>query len=275
MSLKPEDYLEPACPLCMSDPTQENPVRRIDLQRMMQKLDEHLGRNDYVAALRHLKYWLAEADFYHDVQGTLAVYNELMGLHRKMGHKDAALSAVSHGLSLIERLNLEDTVTAGTTYVNAATVYKAFDMIDKALPLYCSAQMIYEKALCGDDPRLGGLYNNMALALSADGQYEEADDYYRKALKVMEHAEHGALEQAITYLNMADNEAAKLGILESEGVTEQYLDQAQRLLKLPELPRNGYYAFVCEKCAPTFRYFGRFAFAEELEALSKKIYERA
>ena len=54
MSLKPEDYLEPACPLCMSDPTQENPVRRIDLQRMMQKLDEHLGRNDYVAALRHL-----------------------------------------------------------------------------------------------------------------------------------------------------------------------------------------------------------------------------
>ena len=42
----------------------------------------------------------------------------------------------------------------------------------------------------------------------------------------------------------------------------------------PGLPRNGYYAFVCEKCAPTFDYFGRFAFAAELRAVSEEIYAR-
>lgn len=275
MRLSPEDYLEPSCPLCMSDPTEENPVRRIDLQRMLQKLDEHLNRNDYVSALRHLKFWLSEADHYNDSQGMLAVYNELMGLHRKLAHKDAAINAVSHALTLIDRLELDGTVSAGTTYVNAATVYKAFNLVEKALPLYYSAQKIYESNLCGNDSRLGGLYNNMALALSANKQYDEAESYYRKALDVMAQAEHGALEQAITYLNMADNTVAKLGLLESEAITEQYLDQAQQLLQQPSLPRNGYYAFVCEKCAPTFRYFGRFALADELEALSKTIYERS
>lgn len=275
MNLKPEDYLEPSCPLCMSDPTEENPVRRVDLQRMMQKLDEHLNRNDYVSALRHLKFWLAEADHYNDAQGMLAVYNELMGLHRKLGHKDAAINAVSHALTLIDRLELDGTVSAGTTFVNAATVYKAFDLVEKSLPLYLRAQKIYEANLCGNDPRLGGLYNNMALALSADKQFDEAEHCYRKALEVMAQTEHGAMEQAITYLNMADNAVAKLGILESEAITEQYLNQAQQLLQQPSLPRNGYYAFVCEKCAPTFRYFGRFALADELEALSKEIYERS
>lgn len=275
MNLKREDYLEPSCPLCMNDPTDDKPVRRIDLQRMMQKLDEYLGRNDYVGALRHLSYWLAEANYYNDAQGTLAVYNELMGLHRKQGQRDEAIDAAAHGLTLVEQLQLEQSITAGTTYVNAATVYKAFGLLEKALPLYRSAQTIYEKNLCGGDPRLGGLYNNMALALSENKQYDEAEAYYRKALQIMEQAEHGALEQAITYLNMADNAVAKLGILESEAITEQYLAQAQQLLTLPSLPQNGYYAFVCEKCAPTFRYFGHFAFAEELEGRAKSIYERS
>ena len=90
----------------------------------------------------------------------------------------------------------------------------------------------------------------------------------------MTHAEHGALEQAITYLNMADNAVAKLGILESEGVTEQYLDQAQRLLKLPELPQNGYYAFVCEKCAPVFGYYGYFLTQQELNRRAREIHDR-
>ena len=41
------------------------------------------------------------------------------------------------------------------------------------------------------------------------------------------------------------------------------------------MPHNGYYAYVCEKCAPTFRYFGRFACADELKQRSDEIYERS
>ena len=56
---------------------------------------------------------------------------------------------------------------------------------------------------------------------------------------------------------------------------EQCLDLAEALLERPELPRNGYYAFVCEKCAPTFAYYGYFAFAEELNRRAEAIYAGA
>ena len=275
MSIKPEDYLEPTCPFCVDTYQKDRPVHRIDLCRMMEKLDEHLGRNDYAAAERHLDFWLSEARFNNDDQGALSVLNELMGLHRKCGHEVQAMEAVREGLSLLDSLDLEGTVTAGTTFVNAATVYKSFGKAADALPLYRKAQEIYEQHLSQEDGRLGGLYNNMALALVDEKQYGEARRYYEKALAIMANVRYGQLEQAITYLNLADLATAELGLLESEDQVNDYLDRAEVLLETPEVPRNGYYAFVCEKCAPTFRYFGRFACADELKQRSDAIYERS
>ena len=91
----------------------------------------------------------------------------------------------------------------------------------------------------------------------------------------MANVRYGQLEQAITYLNLADLATAELGLLESEDQVNDYLNRAEALLETPEVPRNGYYAFVCEKCAPTFRYFGRFAYADELKQRSDAIYERS
>lgn len=273
--LKPEDYLEPACPFCTDGLDGKKPVHRIDLCRMMEKLDDDLSRNDYSAAERHLRFWLEEAHFQNDDQGALAVYNELMGLHRKCGHEAEALAAMREALKLLDALELEGTVTAATTHVNAGTVLKAFGQAEAALVHYRAAEAVYLSRLPADDARLGGLYNNMALALVDQKDFAQADVCYRKALAVMEQVENGALEQAITYLNMANCAEDELGLLESEERVEACLAKAEALLERPELPRNGYYAFVAEKCASAFRYFGRFAFAEELEHRAEDIYERS
>ena len=37
--------------------------------------------------------------------------------------------------------------------------------------------------------------------------------------------------------------------------------------------RDGYYAFVCEKCASVFGYYGHFAYEKELYERSRRIYE--
>lgn len=273
-ALKREDYYEPSCPFCTDGLDGKQPIRRIDVSRMMGRLNAYLDRNDYDAAERHLQYWLAEAQNGNDERGALTIRNEQMGLYRKRGKREEALEAVLEGLSLLRALQFEGTLTAGTTYVNAATVYKSFGMAKEALPLYRAAQEIYEKTLPEDDARLGGLYNNMALALVDEQQYCEAEACYRKALSVMSRVEHGEAEAAITYLNLADLAAEELGLLESEEIVSAYLDKAETLLETPSLPHNGYYAFVCEKCAPTFDYFGRFAYAKELKTRSEEIYAR-
>lgn len=266
--LEKDDYLEPTCPLCMD----QSDVRPVPVGRIIEKLDEHLGRNDYAAAERHLRYWLAEAEQGQDLRGQLSLSNELMGLYRKLGREEDSLAFVARALDLLPRAEEPDSVTAGTTWVNAATVYKAFGQAEKALPYYEKAQQVYEARLSEEDPRRGGLYNNMALALTDLGRFSDARAAYAQALAVMAHVPHGAWDQAITELNLADLAAAELGLLEGEREIEDRLDRAWTLLDCPRGDWNGYYAFVCEKCAPSFTYFGRFADGEALKQRAEEIY---
>ena len=267
--LRPEDYLEPGCVFCKPEDGEAKPV---DLRRCFTRLDEYLDRNDYEAARRHLEYWKAEALANRDLRGLLSIENERMGLFRKLGDETAAGEALDSALELVARTGLEGSVTAATTWLNAATVRKRFGRAGEALPLYERAREIYERELSPEDPRLAGLYNNMALALGDLGRFAEARSLYEKALGIVSHQEHGALEAAVTELNLADLAAAERGLLEAEEEIETRLDRAWTLLETPELPRNGYYAFTCEKCASVFQYYGRFLDARELKERAEKIY---
>ena len=270
--LKPEDYLEPACIFCTPE---QQTIHPVDLRRCLGRLDEYLSRNDTAAAERHLNYWKQEALAGNDLRGLLTIENERMGLYRKLGKQEAAKEAVQSALSLVDRTGLQDTVTAATTWLNVGTVYKSFRQSETALPWYEQARTIYERELDRDDPRLAGLYNNLALVLVDLRRFAEARDLYGKALTIVEKAENGAPDAAITELNLANLAEAEGGLLEAEAEIEAHLDRAKALLDRPDLPQDGYYAFVCDKCAPTFGYYGRFADAQELKERSEAIYARA
>ncbi len=264
----------------------------IPQERIVQKLDEYMGRRDYEGAERHLLYWLEEARAVSDRRGELMVRNELVGHFRKVGNKERALANVDEALRLVDELGLGATVSAGTTYVNAATACNAFGRDERSLELFKKAAQVYEQNSGTAPHLLGGLYNNMALVCVATGDFERADKLYERALATMAGVENGELEQAITYLNMADAAVARvraaLGVAPDappaeafmadascEEAVESYLDAALALLDAPSLPHDGYYAFVCEKCAPTFAYYGYFLVDADLRERAKEIYERA
>lgn len=270
-TLRPEDYTEPDCVLCMD----KSDVKPIDTKRFIEKLDSYYSKNDYAGAERHLKYWLSEASAGNDLRGQFTVYNEMMGMYRKTDRYEEAVSASEKAIALISSLGIENTAAAGTAYVNAATVYKTFGMSDKALPLFEKAKAIYEITLKENDGRTGGLYNNMALSLADLHRYGEALGYYEKAINIMLKNENGELEAAISYLNMANAKEAQIGAEAAEEFISDCIEKAKKLIDTPTLKRDGYYAFVCEKCAPTFEYYGYFLYANELKELSKEIYERA
>ena len=272
--IKPEDYVEPRCLLCGEPFGSENPVKPIPQQRIIEKTDEYMSRRDYPAVERHLLYWLEEARAGRDLRGELLVRNELIGHFRKTGKKQQAMDNVDAALELVDRIGYSGTVSAGTTYTNAATACQAFGFPEKARGLFERARAVYESDPHTTPSLLGGLYNNMALNCVTLNRYEEADGLYRKALEIMGTVPGGRLEQAITYLNMADAEAAKRGMPEAESTVFDLLDKAADLLDHPDAPEDGYYAFVCEKCAPTFSYYGDFLEAEKLEKKANAIYQR-
>lgn len=268
--LNKEDYTEPCCPLKMN--TQVTPI---SVGRVIERLDAYLSRNDYAAAEKHLRYWLAEAQNGNDLQGELTVRNEQIGLYRKCGKEAECLEAIRAALQLAAAMGADSTVTYGTTLVNAATGYKAFGKPAEALPLYEQAKRIYESLLAPEDARLAGLYNNMALTLTELKEYRTAESLFFRAIAIMEQQPHGAGEVAVSYLNLADLVTAELGLLDGEAQADAYLQKAETLLLTEDLPRDGNYAFICEKCAPVFGYYGRFLTQQALAQRAREIYERA
>lgn len=246
----------------------------VPVQRVIEKLDEHLGKNDYSAAEKHLLYWLDEAKATEDKRSELLILNELAGLYRKLSKEENAIDIVASLLLLVKEMEIENDIGAGTTYINCATVYKAFGKAEEAIPLFEKAKVIYESFLPDNDKRFGGLYNNMALGLVDLERYDEAYALYEKAVEVMKNNVDSDLEVAITYLNIASAKETQLGAVESEKIVAEYLEKAMKILD-EHKERDGYYAFVCEKCSSVFGYFGYFVYENELDKRASDIYERS
>ncbi len=245
--------------------------RYISTDRILERLDSHLHRNDYASAERHLLYWLEEAERIGDHRAELLMRNELMGLYRKLGREREALGCVEVALKKIEELAIGHQVGAATTFLNCATVCKAFGEAERSLELFGRAREVYERELDAADERLGGLYNNMALTLVDLDRFDEANAMYESAISIMKETEAGELEVAITYLNMASAAEAELGLVDADEKIQEYMDMAEELIENYG-NRDGYYAFVCEKCASVFGYYGRFLYENELKERAGRIY---
>ena len=300
----------------LRDETAE-PIRPVPQRRIVEKMDEYMSRRDYAGAERHLLYWLAEAELGRDLQGQLMLRNEMVGHYRKTGQREKAMESAGRALELLAELGMESTISAGTTFVNIATACNAFGEYGRSMELFERARAAYESSVYVEPQLLGGLYNNMALTCTALGRCEEALELYEKAAGVMAEVPDGELEQAITFLNMANTVEAMEGLEHGESRIFELVERAQELLekkgeellgdgsgipggidglsggidglsgggsKIPDKPgalrelsreeraRIGYYAFVCEKCAPTFEYYGYFLAAESLRETAERIY---
>ena len=244
-------------------------------RRIREKLDAYLSRRDYAAAGRHLAYWLEEARLLNDPRGELMMSNELIGHCRKTGDRDGAFRHIEAALALVDRLELGDAGTGGPGCLNAATAMNAFGDNDRALRLFERARTALEAAPLADPALLAGLYNNMGLACAALKRWDDAMDLYDRALARLSGVENGQPEAAVTCLNMANCIEAQVGMEAGEGRIFALMDRAAALLDTPGIPHDGHYAFVCEKCAPTFEYYGWFADARRFQEEAERIYAGA
>ncbi len=245
----------------------------MDTKRILDKLDSYFAKNDYIGAERHLKYWLDEAKESNDERAELLLCNELIGLSRKTSKEEQTFFYASLALDTLKRLDMEGSISAATTYINVATAYKAFGRAVDSLPLFQRALAIYGDSLGNDDSRFGGLYNNMALTYVDLGEFEKAYDCFNSAISVMSNVEKGELEQAITHLNIASALEAEKGLVDADEEIQERLRIAAELLDIYADDTDGYYAFVCEKCASVFGYYGHFVHENKLKERAKRIYE--
>lgn len=269
------DYMEPACALCGGEefyyPKKDAPKGTIPVRSVLAKLDAAFAKNDLQEATRLLEYWENEGRELGDERGLVTIYSEQMGLYRKTSDEEKGLRSVEKGMELLRKLGLEESVSGSTVLLNAATTLKAFGRAKDAIPLYEKVKVVYDKYVDENDKKRAGFYNNAALCYADVGRKEQAETYYKRALDVLSRSEGNENEIAITYVNMAHLYEQTDG---REDDMYLCMEKALEVLRAQTV-QNGAYAFTCEKCAPSFGYFGYFMAEEELKKKAKEIYERA
>ena len=252
----------------------------ISIDRILSKYDSYISKNDTASALKHLEYWEKEISAVKDDNITnkrslLTIENELVGMYRQLKIKEKADKVISNTLSLIDELDIKENISVATIYTNIATSYKVFEEYDKALYYYNLSFDIYNNKECDKNTyEYASLLNNYALVLIDISDYDNANQKFLEAIDVLNKIGGKDLEIAMTYLNITTLLDAKDSIGKEKEI-DDYLEQAMSIFDSEKVTRNSYYAYVCDKAASVYSYFGYFLYAKELRERRDYIYERA
>lgn len=244
-------------------------MAKISVYEFIKELDSHFAREDLAGAGECVLKWREKAREIGDRSGELSVLNEMIGYYRRTGEEQPALNAVKEAFDLIDELDIGSEVTAATIYLNGATTMKAFGRSAEAMPYYELTYKIYRSKLPERDPLFAGLYNNMALALQDNGEFNGARECFRRAIDITSSLPRQELETAISCVNLAhllyDKEPEDAEIM-------PLLDRASAILRDPAVFGYDNYAFTCRKCAPSFGFFGLFLEEKYLNERADEVY---
>lgn len=247
---------------------------KINIERFLQKLDSNFNKNDLPGAGECLNFWEGEARSAGDDRALLTILNEYLGYCRRVNDKEKAISAIDECKSLIEKLNLSNTVCAATIYVNAATTSSHFGNAEAGLALYDIAKKCYIDLNKKDTYEYATLLNNSAGVLNTLKKYDEAEKNYLEAIDILKKLGKHDGEIALSLVMLAHVTFDRVDDADDNTYqqVENLLDEAIKYLTSDKIIRDGNFAFILDKCAPSFDYFKRPGQAKAMRDMSKQIY---
>ena len=240
----------------------------IPLEKVIAECDRLFNQEKKQELGEHLRFWRRRASEMGDKKSELSLLSEMMGHYRMVRDEAKALAAVRDGTALISELGISDTVSAGTILINAATAMQSFGYAEESSVYYKQAESCYLKNLPPQDIRFAALYNNMASSYIDQGNFEQAENFYLQAAEILKKSGH-LMDLAVTFINLAQ---LYDGFDPQNSKIEVFIDQARGCFENDAVPRDGYYAHTCRKCASAFGYFGRLADEKELQERAENFY---
>lgn len=243
----------------------------IPIRQFLDSLDACFNRNDMKGAQACIRYWEAEARRLEDERGLLTVLNEAVGYYRRVKKRTRAMEALEESLELLDRLGQTQTLSGATVYINAATTYSFFGDMEKALALYGQAASCFEAAGKTECYEYAALLNNRAATLHGLKRYDEAETDWLAAIQILKQVGYHDGEIALSLFMLAH-----LAYEQNENAVDQVealLDEAWDYLNSDNQPKDGNYAYVLRKCAPSLDYFNRPDEAQACRDVAKEIYE--
>lgn len=242
----------------------------IPVSRFIDCLDQCFNRNDMKAAGECIKYWENEARCLHDKSGLLTVLNEAVGFYRRAHKKTRALEAMEESLSLVGKLGQTHTLAGATVFINAATTCSFFGDTEEGLRLYGKAADCFKAEGKTECYEYAALLNNRAATLFELKRYDEAEADWLAAIDILKKIGMHDGEIAVSLLMLAhltydrDSDAVEK--------VEALIDEAWDRINSDDQPKDGNYAYVLRKCAPSLEFFNRSDEAQACRDVAKEIY---
>ena len=140
----------------------------------------------------------------------ISLNNELMGIFRNKGNKDACMKQVTQQLIWMADAGEQlDPVSEATLYLNIANAYQAFDMTEDSYDILCTVEEKYKSNPNTEPFHMASLYNNKAVVLIKLKDLDQAEVYFKMALKILETLRESEDEIAVTYQNLSNIYSAK------------------------------------------------------------------
>jgi len=135
----------------------------------------------------------------------ISLNNELMGIYRNKGNKDACMKQVTQQMIwMADAGDQMDPVSVATLYLNIANAYQAFDMLEESYDILCKVEEQYKTNPDREDFHMASLYNNKAVVLIKLGDLDQAEVYFKMALGILKTLREAEDEIAVTYQNLSN-----------------------------------------------------------------------
>lgn len=242
----------------------------IPVSRFIDKLDGCFAHNDMKGARECIQFWENEARRVGDQKGLLTVLNEAVGYYRRTGKRSRAVAAMDESLSLVEELGQSGTVSGATIYINAATTLSFFGNEENALDLYQKAAVCFGNEGKTDSYEYAALLNNRAATLYELKRYEKAEEDWLAAVDILKRIGHHAGEIAISLIMLAHLTFDRDDTAYDK--VEALLDEAWEYINSEDQLKDGNYAYILRKCAPSLEYFQRKDEAQACRDVANEIY---
>ena len=242
----------------------------IPVSRFIDKLDGCFAHNDMKGARECIQFWENEARRVDDRKGLLTVLNEAVGYYRRTQKRTRALEAAEECLKLVDALGLSETVSAATVYINAATTRSFFGNEEEALALYRRAASCFEAEHRTESYEYAALLNNRAATLYALKQYAEAETDWLAAVDILKRIGYHAGDIAVSLIMLAHLTFDRDDTAYDK--VEALLDEAWEYINSEDQLKDGNYAYILRKCAPSLEYFQRKDEAQACRDVANEIY---
>ena len=163
------------------------------------------------------------------------------------------------------------TVSGATALVNCGCACVFLGELPTAELLFSKAAKVFQCLLPEGDLRFAALYNDMAMLFAVQGEAEQAESYFGKAIAAAQKSSEAQAHEAGIWLNLAGLAARTKGFYEGEEEISDGIARAMELLEREEIPGDREYAWLCRSYAPVFERFGYGMHGEELLQRARSI----